>query len=568
VKALRWVHAVSVALPLGLSTIVAGCSQGSGAPFVVAPRSTAAPATVNPDQGDAVAIGFNSTELGGEVSALGVTGDGAVLAARGTDVLRVKTGEEPQHEVTLSSQPTSFASVGEQVFMGTRAATGGALLVRDDVDGEVSWRPLLETDAESVSVASVGSVALVLTGGAPFDGEVLRVGLDGALESLGTIPSTQPTGAVGFNGALYVVGVTPLSGGVAGARLARMEPDQPQAAVLALPVAASHSGAIEQRIVGFGVRATDSGEELVIVVGEHDGASGQALGGYVAVSDGFSVEVAARFDHEPQGTAWIGDQPYVGFDDGKLLTTSEGTWREVTGLPATLGIETLAADGETLWVAARGPNGARLFAQAPAVDEFADLPRGFGDGIHDLLSSSCTPCHSDPSRSFRLGVDPAADLGSTLSFVDTAAPAASSLLTKATGSTPHGGGAILTPQDPRYQDLLKWVEQGAPEQAGPVNYTEHVAPIYTAVNCVRCHDLASQRPFLMSTTGDLEADYRITVAYMDPDDVENSELLLRTSATLPHPAQGIPNPSLRRDVVLRWAADGMQLGPLPTAEAN
>ena len=54
--------------------------------------------------------------------------------------------------------------------------------MRSVVDGQVSWQPVLETDARSVSVASVGSVAVVLTGGAPYDGEVLRVGANGGLE--------------------------------------------------------------------------------------------------------------------------------------------------------------------------------------------------------------------------------------------------------------------------------------------------------------------------------------------------------------------------------------------------
>ncbi|MCA8925688.1 MAG: hypothetical protein KDD82_28020 [Planctomycetes bacterium] len=560
--ALHQVGLLGCALACGL--VVAGCSQGSGIPLDFVPQSTAAPATVAPDRADSVAFGFTSTDLGGDVRALGATEGGAVLAARGAEVVRVTPGQDPQQEVTLAGEPTSFATVGAQVYVATHSpANGGALLVREEVDGAPAWRALLETDAESVSVARVGSDAIVLTGGAPFDGEVLRLSPDGSMTSLARFPSTQPTQAIEFAGSLYVAGVTPISGGLAAARLGRVEPGQALPVVLALPVVATHAGTIEQRIAGLGVRTTDAGERLMLVVGEHDPVSGQDLGGYVATTDGVSVEVTAEFDHEPRGVAFVGDQPFVGFTDGKLLTSSDGAWREVTGLPATLGIEALLSDHETLWIAARGALGARLFAQAPALDEFADLPRGFADEIHALLTQSCLPCHSDPSRPFRLGVDSAADLGSTLSFVDRAAPETSSLLTKATGSTPHGGGAVFTPEDPRYLDVLKWIEQGAPEQAGELTFSQHVAPIYAAVNCVRCHDLASQRPFLMSSTADVDVDYAITVAYVNTQDPEQSELLLRTSATLPHPAQGIPNPSRRRDVVLRWIADGMQRGPDP-----
>jgi hypothetical protein len=80
-------------------------------------------------------------------------------------------------------------------------------------------------------------------------------------------------------------------------------------------------------------------------------------------------------------------------------------------------------------------------------------------------------CHGTPSgkNGFRLslrGYDPALDIlaltreahGRRLNLLD---PAASLLLRKATGQTPHEGGQRLTPSDAQYQLLLRWIAEGA-----------------------------------------------------------------------------------------------------------
>src|SRR5579875_1719459 len=80
-------------------------------------------------------------------------------------------------------------------------------------------------------------------------------------------------------------------------------------------------------------------------------------------------------------------------------------------------------------------------------------------------------CHGTPNgkNGFRLslrGYDPAFDIltltrevhGRRLDLLD---PAASLLLRKATGQTPHEGGQRLTPSARQYTLLLRWIAEGA-----------------------------------------------------------------------------------------------------------
>jgi len=81
------------------------------------------------------------------------------------------------------------------------------------------------------------------------------------------------------------------------------------------------------------------------------------------------------------------------------------------------------------------------------------------------LLAPCATCHvaggqaGDTSLLFT--ADATATYATVVRLVDTTAPAASRLLSKASGNG-HGGGAIFLPGSSQYQTILTWIQQGAP----------------------------------------------------------------------------------------------------------
>jgi hypothetical protein len=81
------------------------------------------------------------------------------------------------------------------------------------------------------------------------------------------------------------------------------------------------------------------------------------------------------------------------------------------------------------------------------------------------LLAPCMTCHvaggqaGDTSLLFT--ADASASYAAVVRLVDTTSPAASRLLSKASGNG-HGGGAIFLPGSSQYQTILTWIQQGAP----------------------------------------------------------------------------------------------------------
>jgi mono/diheme cytochrome c family protein len=88
----------------------------------------------------------------------------------------------------------------------------------------------------------------------------------------------------------------------------------------------------------------------------------------------------------------------------------------------------------------------------------------FATDIYPLLAT-CMNCHvaggAASASSLILGGHAATDYPTVLKFVQTAAPAASRLLSKVSGNG-HGGGTIYAAGTPQYQTILAWIQQGAP----------------------------------------------------------------------------------------------------------
>ena len=121
-------------------------------------------------------------------------------------------------------------------------------------------------------------------------------------------------------------------------------------------------------------------------------------------------------------------------------------------------------------------------APAPAADDFAAV-------VHPLLVRTCAGCHGPvgiaAATRLVLSGDVAADYAKVRPLVDPAAPAASPLLTKATGEL-HAGGPVLQAGGAEHALLLGWVTGGALDRPvaaalGPAMGTApvHAAPVVT-----------------------------------------------------------------------------------------
>lgn len=85
----------------------------------------------------------------------------------------------------------------------------------------------------------------------------------------------------------------------------------------------------------------------------------------------------------------------------------------------------------------------------------------FETDVHPLLVRRCSACHgAGSSRAYKLSGDPTTDYPVVLEFVNTGDPASSLLLLKGTGTTSHGGGAVLNDTDAA--TVESWIADGAP----------------------------------------------------------------------------------------------------------
>jgi Protein of unknown function (DUF1549)/Protein of unknown function (DUF1553) len=132
-----------------------------------------------------------------------------------------------------------------------------------------------------------------------------------------------------------------------------------------------------------------------------------------------------------------------------------------------------------------------VLASSPAVADLPDLSAGFApsfrrDVMPVFFRAGCNAgtCHGSArgKDGFMLslfGYDPKGDYERIVNEmlgrrVNTAVPAQSLLLLKATGAVPHTGGKLFGRESEYYQSLLRWVEAGAPDDSGTVPTTAEV----------------------------------------------------------------------------------------------
>ncbi|MEZ6186903.1 MAG: hypothetical protein R3F62_18065 [Planctomycetota bacterium] len=220
---------------------------------------------------------------------------------------------------------------------------------------------MLDTTADRLTVATVGSSLWALTGGAGMPGEILSVDDTGASTTVATLDSAVPTAAIAFGGGAYVGGYDAATG----------------AAVL-------------YEVVGSSVDPID--------------LPGSAGGATVR------QEVVAML---------------------KVQTTSAAATTPAAGVTS---------------------------------------PDYLGS-VASILASRCTVCHADTNNvaayatyPLTSSADTDADYTATQAQIDTASPADSDLLLKATNTVAHVGGGILTVGDSDYDVILAWIQDGAPLQ--------------------------------------------------------------------------------------------------------
>lgn len=114
-----------------------------------------------------------------------------------------------------------------------------------------------------------------------------------------------------------------------------------------------------------------------------------------------------------------------------------------------------------------GGTGGRDGGSGAAGDAGQDAGGGgisFAATVHPLLMQSCASCHkaggdADDTLLVLSGMV-AADHTTVLAFVNTADPASSRLLSKASGRG-HEGGAVFAAGSPDHQTVLDWIQAGA-----------------------------------------------------------------------------------------------------------
>ncbi len=88
----------------------------------------------------------------------------------------------------------------------------------------------------------------------------------------------------------------------------------------------------------------------------------------------------------------------------------------------------------------------------------------FSKDVYPILNNSCQVCHNPNgvAKGTKFIVsDTAGTYNSVLGLIDTANPANSKLLKKATNQDSHGGGQVIAPNSDSYNTILQWIQQGA-----------------------------------------------------------------------------------------------------------
>jgi hypothetical protein len=574
---------ISKRVAFTLIVALAGCSGGGGggggsgggggganntsvAPGVTGVFTTGMPA---PSREPAYQLTpyFEPLSLAGDtVTAMQPASSGGVVVAEGRNVYGT-TQSGGFFEVRTFSDARQIVESNGVVYAATadphtpNATGAGDLWARSNTG---TWSMALNTQDRELVVADGGSGTWAAHG-TNSTTVLWDDGLNG-FAGVASIESAVPTSALVFNGELWL-GVSDVRDGSA----ELFHGDRGNGTFGPVGLTAGRGGDRQEITAMISVAGVTSGNLLIAALGNYN--SGYPISGEVVMTDGTDVETLARVQGGvPNAILWTDDTLYIGMSDGKLFyRQDDGSYAEEPGLGlSSIGALTLDNAGNLL-IGGSDADGAVVLLRT------AGAAAGLGyDAVAPLLASDCAVCHNGSmaaANGFLLSSprDDAADYTTVSAAVDTANPAGSSLLAKASNSSSHVGGAIWAPGSSAYDTVLLWVQQGAPEVgapgggAGGPTFLDDIHPILRAgCSVLACHG-GSASNFMINA--DIEGTYNRSVALVDTAVVENSALLRRPAADgVTHPGgpvagyeKGTPNYTL----IARWIGGGMQRGFTP-----
>jgi hypothetical protein len=573
--------------------LTTGCSKGSGGSSSSSQAAAGVSTSTASSRPNGVA--WEETDLGqpGAVTALSTAPLSTLTLVGVESALEVVVvGPTLTSEAGFTHPVTSIAVAGSAALAGTGEAGvpgSGKVYLRQ----AGTWQPVVNGAMEHALVVALGGDLYALQGEL---GQTPRTSflLGGAGAWTHSSSRFQqdciPTEAISHQGELWIGAQSATAGD--GALLFHGTFNVGFQAV-PLPSASLPAGSVE-RVTAL---ASHPGGGLVVGIAIFDSTTGQVLAGRLLHYTAFQTfDVLMTFNQDAP-LALVGQDGtfYVGTSAGRLLYQDpRGQLLNEPNLPTNLGItRLLAPDRDTLLVGARTARGATLFArraltssgQAPVSSGSTGSAPGGGLGYADIKPAlqSCVGCHSTMTTGLTLSAglaDDAADHSAVAAAVDVSAPDMSVLLTKASNTAAHAGGALWALGSADYVLVRDWIQQGAnlngsggtgaagaagagapvtpplppPSAGGTFSYLTHIKPALQS--CVGCH--ATQSNYLISTgLQNDQSDYQSTLAQINNQVPDASPLLLKGSGTSPHAGGGPwPTNSATYATVVQWIQQG------------
>ncbi len=296
------------------------------------------------------------------------------------------------------------------------------------------------------------------------------------------------------------------------------------------------------------------------------------VGCHSTMATGYTLSTGLGDDNADY-TATLGQVDLATADQSSLLTKASGSVGHGGGSPWAIG----SADYDLVltWIqqganqVSTAPPAANTGTASTPTTPTATVPTAgtvISYQVHmKPLLSSCVGCHTSQST-YRLSSglsNDSTDYQATLTVVNKQLPDASPLLTKASGTSPHAGGAPWPTGSAAYQTTVLWIQGGAvfsggtPAAPAPLSvnptYLTDAKPVIST--CVGCHSKLGDMRLSPSLTDDA-ADYRSVLDEVDLGTPANSGVLTRATRQKSHPVKVFDVGSRPYEILLNWIQKG------------